>query len=107
MFILNFEDLAQLLAKNSSRSLTQCLLSRSFLGPGEGARWAEGGGDRGRLGAPTAAASALALAAVTQALVSEGSHGRPSGQGPGPGRGKYRTVSQIPQFTLNFVEFNL
>lgn len=40
-------------------------------------------------------------------LVSEGSHSRPSGQGPGPGRGKYRTVSQIPQFTLNFVEFNL
>ncbi|EHB07360.1 Potassium voltage-gated channel subfamily H member 6 [Heterocephalus glaber] len=70
MFILNFEDLAQLLAKNSSRSLTQRLLSRSFLG-------------------------------------SEGSHGRPGGQGPGPGRGKYRTVSQIPQFTLNFVEFNL
>ncbi|XP_031209251.1 potassium voltage-gated channel subfamily H member 6 isoform X2 [Mastomys coucha] len=70
MFILNFEDLAQLLAKSSSRSLTQRLLSHSFLG-------------------------------------SEGSHSRPSGQGPGPGRGKYRTVSQIPQFTLNFVEFNL
>ncbi|XP_073901489.1 voltage-gated inwardly rectifying potassium channel KCNH6 [Castor canadensis] len=70
MFILNFEDLAQLLAKSSSRSLTQRLLSHSFLG-------------------------------------SEGSHGRPGGQGPGPGRGKYRTVSQIPQFTLNFVEFNL
>ncbi|XP_041491841.1 potassium voltage-gated channel subfamily H member 6 isoform X3 [Microtus oregoni] len=70
MFILNFEDLAQLLAKSSSRSLTQRLWSHSFLG-------------------------------------SEGSHSRPSGQGPGPGRGKYRTVSQIPQFTLNFVEFNL
>ncbi|XP_036050336.1 potassium voltage-gated channel subfamily H member 6 isoform X3 [Onychomys torridus] len=70
MFILNFEDLAQLLAKSSSRSLTRRLLSHSFLG-------------------------------------SEGSHSRPSGQGPGPGRGKYRTVSQIPQFTLNFVEFNL
>ncbi|XP_059125749.1 potassium voltage-gated channel subfamily H member 6 isoform X3 [Peromyscus eremicus] len=70
MFILNFEDLAQLLAKSSSRSLTQRLLSHTFLG-------------------------------------SEGSHSRPSGQGPGPGRGKYRTVSQIPQFTLNFVEFNL
>uniref|UniRef100_A0A6J0D5H7 Potassium voltage-gated channel, subfamily H (eag-related), member 6 n=1 Tax=Peromyscus maniculatus bairdii TaxID=230844 RepID=A0A6J0D5H7_PERMB len=70
MFILNFEDLAQLLAKSSSRSLTQRLLTHSFLG-------------------------------------SEGSHSRPSGQGPGPGRGKYRTVSQIPQFTLNFVEFNL
>ncbi|XP_055448576.1 potassium voltage-gated channel subfamily H member 6 isoform X1 [Psammomys obesus] len=70
MFILNFEDLAQLLAKSSSRSLTQRLLSHSFLG-------------------------------------SEGSRSRPSGQGRGPGRGKYRTVSQIPQFTLNFVEFNL
>ncbi|CAO2645753.1 Potassium voltage-gated channel subfamily H member 6 [Lemmus lemmus] len=70
MFILNFEDLAQLLAKSSSRSLTQRLWSHSFLG-------------------------------------SEGSHSRPSGQGSGPGRGKYRTVSQIPQFTLNFVEFNL
>uniref|UniRef100_A0A8D2CLE3 Potassium voltage-gated channel subfamily H member 6 n=1 Tax=Sciurus vulgaris TaxID=55149 RepID=A0A8D2CLE3_SCIVU len=70
MFILNFEDLAQLLAKNSSRSLTQRLLSHSFLG-------------------------------------SEGSHGRTGGQGPGSSRGKYRTVSQIPQFTLNFVEFNL
>ncbi|XP_012515664.1 PREDICTED: potassium voltage-gated channel subfamily H member 6 isoform X2 [Propithecus coquereli] len=70
MFILNFEDLAQVLAKSSSRSLSQRLLSQSFLG-------------------------------------SEGSHGRPGGLGPGPGRGKYRTVSQIPQFTLNFVEFNL
>ncbi|XP_008844826.1 potassium voltage-gated channel subfamily H member 6 isoform X2 [Nannospalax galili] len=70
MFILNFEDLAQLLAKSSSRSLTQRLLSHSFLG-------------------------------------SEGSHSRPGGQGLGSGRGKYRTVSQIPQFTLNFVEFNL
>ncbi|XP_047292811.1 voltage-gated inwardly rectifying potassium channel KCNH6 isoform X10 [Homo sapiens] len=70
MFILNFEDLAQLLAKCSSRSLSQRLLSQSFLG-------------------------------------SEGSHGRPGGPGPGTGRGKYRTISQIPQFTLNFVEFNL
>ncbi|XP_023444089.2 voltage-gated inwardly rectifying potassium channel KCNH6 isoform X2 [Dasypus novemcinctus] len=70
MFILNFEDLAQLLAKSGSRSLSQRLLSPSFLG-------------------------------------SEGSHGRPGGQGPSPGRVKYRTISQIPQFTLNFVEFNL
>nr|XP_036853568.1 potassium voltage-gated channel subfamily H member 6 isoform X2 [Manis javanica] len=70
MFILNFEDLAQLLAKSGSRSLSQCLLSQSFLG-------------------------------------SEGSHSRPSAQGPGTGRVKYRTISQIPQFTLNFVEFNL
>ncbi|XP_019673644.2 potassium voltage-gated channel subfamily H member 6 [Felis catus] len=70
MFILNFEDLAQLLAKSERRSLSQCLLSQSFLG-------------------------------------SEGSHGRPGAQGPGTGRVKYRTISQIPQFTLNFVEFNL
>ncbi|XP_059854517.1 voltage-gated inwardly rectifying potassium channel KCNH6 isoform X3 [Delphinus delphis] len=70
MFILNFEDLAQLLAKRGSRSLSQRLLSQSFLG-------------------------------------SEGSHGRPGAQGPGQGRVKYRTISQIPQFTLNFVEFNL
>ncbi|XP_032285781.1 potassium voltage-gated channel subfamily H member 6 isoform X2 [Phoca vitulina] len=70
MFILNFEDLAQLLAKSEHRSLSQCLLSQSFLG-------------------------------------SEGSHGRPGAQGPGPGRVKYRTIGQIPQFTLNFVEFNL
>ncbi|KAG8505093.1 Potassium voltage-gated channel subfamily H member 6, partial [Galemys pyrenaicus] len=70
MFILNFEDLAQLLAKSGSRSLSQRLLSQSFLG-------------------------------------SEGSHGRPGAQGPGTGKVKYRTISQIPQFTLNFVEFNL
>ncbi|XP_012588556.1 PREDICTED: potassium voltage-gated channel subfamily H member 6 isoform X2 [Condylura cristata] len=70
MFILNFEDLAQLLAKSGSRSLSQRLLSQSFLG-------------------------------------SEGSHGRPGAQGPGKVKVKYRTISQIPQFTLNFVEFNL
>ncbi|XP_068833513.1 potassium voltage-gated channel subfamily H member 6 isoform X2 [Capricornis sumatraensis] len=70
MFILNFEDLAQLLAKRGSRSLSQRLLRQSFLG-------------------------------------SDGSHGRPAAQGPGAGRVKYRTISQIPQFTLNFVEFNL
>ncbi|XP_045743979.1 potassium voltage-gated channel subfamily H member 6 isoform X3 [Mirounga angustirostris] len=70
MFILNFEDLAQLLAKSEHRSLSQYLLSQSFLG-------------------------------------SEGSHGRPGAQGPGTGRVKYRTIGQIPQFTLNFVEFNL
>ncbi|XP_042639490.1 potassium voltage-gated channel subfamily H member 6 [Orycteropus afer afer] len=70
MFILNFEDLAQLLAKSGSHSLSQRLLSQSFLG-------------------------------------SEGCHGRQGGQGPGTGRVKYRTISQIPQFTLNFVEFNL
>uniref|UniRef100_A0A673VU24 Potassium voltage-gated channel subfamily H member 6 n=1 Tax=Suricata suricatta TaxID=37032 RepID=A0A673VU24_SURSU len=70
MFILNFEDLAELLAKSERRSLSQCLLSQGFLG-------------------------------------SEGSHGKTGAQGPGTGRVKYRTISQIPQFTLNFVEFNL
>ncbi|XP_030743954.1 potassium voltage-gated channel subfamily H member 6 isoform X2 [Echinops telfairi] len=70
MFILNFEDLAQLLAKRGSRSLSQRLLPQGFLG-------------------------------------SEGAHGRPAGQGSGSGRVKYKTISQIPQFTLNFVEFNL
>ncbi|XP_010854861.1 PREDICTED: potassium voltage-gated channel subfamily H member 6 [Bison bison bison] len=70
MFILNFEDLAQLLARRGSRSLSQRLLRQSFLG-------------------------------------SDGSHGRSGAQGPGAGRVKYRTISQIPQFTLNFVEFNL
>lgn len=35
MFILNFEDLAQLLAKSNSRSLTQRLMSHSFLGSGK------------------------------------------------------------------------
>lgn len=40
MFILNFEDLAQLLAKQGSCSLSQRLLSQSFLGSGEaGSRW--------------------------------------------------------------------
>lgn len=48
-----------------------------------------------------------AVTALTRALVSDGSHGRPGAQGPGAGRVKYRTISQIPQFTLNFVEFNL
>ncbi|XP_006833627.1 PREDICTED: potassium voltage-gated channel subfamily H member 6 isoform X2 [Chrysochloris asiatica] len=70
MFILNFEDLAQLLAKKGSHSLSQRLLSQGFLD-------------------------------------SEGSHSGPGRQGPGSGRIKYKTISQIPQFTLNFVEFNL
>lgn len=35
MFILNFEDLAQLLAKSGSRSLSQHLLSPSLLDSGE------------------------------------------------------------------------
>ncbi|XP_073739150.1 voltage-gated inwardly rectifying potassium channel KCNH6 isoform X2 [Callorhinus ursinus] len=44
---------------------------------------------------------------LAQLLAKKGSHGRPGAQGPGPGRVKYRTIGQIPQFTLNFVEFNL
>lgn len=63
----------------------------------------EGGASRGtRQGSRS-----LGLAALTLALLSEGSHGRPGAQGPGTSRVKYRTISQIPQFTLNFVEFNL
>ncbi|XP_027424413.1 potassium voltage-gated channel subfamily H member 6 isoform X2 [Zalophus californianus] len=44
---------------------------------------------------------------LAQLLAKKGSHGRPGAQGPGTGRVKYRTIGQIPQFTLNFVEFNL
>ncbi|XP_027729054.1 potassium voltage-gated channel subfamily H member 6 [Vombatus ursinus] len=72
MYILNFEDLAQLLAKSSSRSLTQHLLSQCFL---------NSECSRGKL-------SRRSSASDTDQL-------------------KYRTISQIPQFTLNFVEFNL
>ncbi|XP_038610376.1 potassium voltage-gated channel subfamily H member 6 [Tachyglossus aculeatus] len=71
MFILNFEDLAQLLAKPSNRTLSRSLLMPSFL--------------------------------------RSGSQGKVGGQALGPDAHsvKYRTISQIPQFTLNFVEFNL
>lgn len=69
-------------------------------------RWGTGGSGRGEWGTRWSSWS-LALAALTLALVSEGSHGRSGTQGPGTGRVKYRTISQIPQFTLNFVEFNL
>lgn len=65
-----------------------------------------GGGGRGEWGQQVEQL-VQAPAALTLALVSEGSHGRPGAQGPGTGRVKYRTISQIPQFTLNFVEFNL
>lgn len=104
MFILNFEDLAQLLAKSERRSLSQCLLSQSFPGSGEvGCRWWW----EGCVEVPDGAVGPLALAALILGLVSEGSHGRPGAQGPGTGRVKYKTIGQIPQFTLNFVEFNL
>lgn len=49
MFILNFEDLAQLLAKSNSRSLTQRLLSHSLLGSGECCQWVIVVGGGGRL----------------------------------------------------------
>lgn len=64
-------------------------------------------GSKRELGSPVGAAGTLTLTALILTLVSEGSHGRSGGQGSGSSRGKYRTVSQIPQFTLNFVEFNL
>ncbi|XP_042643248.1 potassium voltage-gated channel subfamily H member 6 isoform X4 [Tyto alba] len=70
MFILNFEDLAQLIAKSASRSLHQ-RLSQSWRG--------------------------------------EASHVKPNPPNSTSDSDlmKYRTISQIPQFTLNFVEFNL
>ncbi|XP_056670648.1 potassium voltage-gated channel subfamily H member 6 [Monodelphis domestica] len=72
MYILNFEDLAQLLAKSSSQSLTQHLLSQGFL---------SSECSSGKLGGQSSASDTDQV--------------------------KYRTISQIPQFTLNFVEFNL
>ncbi|XP_025915034.1 potassium voltage-gated channel subfamily H member 6 [Apteryx rowi] len=70
MFILNFEDLAQLVAKSAGRSLHQ-RLSHSWH--------------------------------------SEASHVKPNPPNSTSDSDlmKYRTISQIPQFTLNFVEFNL
>ncbi|XP_019379148.1 PREDICTED: potassium voltage-gated channel subfamily H member 6 isoform X2 [Gavialis gangeticus] len=70
MFILNFEDLAELMAKSASRSFHHRL---------------------------------------SQSWRSEASHVKPSPQNftSDSDLMKYRTISQIPQFTLNFVEFNL
>ncbi|KAM4884359.1 voltage-gated inwardly rectifying potassium channel KCNH6 [Sylvia borin] len=70
MFILNFEDLAQLIAKSTGRSLHR-RLSKS---------WSK-----------------------------EASHVKPNPPNSTSDSDlmKYRTISQIPQFTLNFVEFNL
>ncbi|XP_064895244.1 potassium voltage-gated channel subfamily H member 6 isoform X4 [Columba livia] len=70
MFILNFEDLAQLIAKSASRSLHRRL---------------------------------------SQSLRGETSHVKPNPPNSTSDSDlmKYRTISQIPQFTLNFVEFNL
>ncbi|XP_041906592.1 potassium voltage-gated channel subfamily H member 6 isoform X2 [Corvus kubaryi] len=70
MFILNFEDLAQLIAKSTGRSLHQRL---------------------------------------SQSWNKEASHVKlnPPNSTSDSDLMKYRTISQIPQFTLNFVEFNL
>ncbi|XP_062363877.1 potassium voltage-gated channel subfamily H member 6 [Cinclus cinclus] len=70
MFILNFEDLAQLIAKSTGRSLHQRLSHG----------WSK-----------------------------EASHVKPNPPNSTSDSDlmKYRTISQIPQFTLNFVEFNL
>ncbi|XP_032934850.1 potassium voltage-gated channel subfamily H member 6 isoform X2 [Catharus ustulatus] len=70
MFILNFEDLAQLIAKSTGRSLHQRLSHG----------WSR-----------------------------EASHVKPNPPNSTSDSDlmKYRTISQIPQFTLNFVEFNL
>ncbi|XP_071433162.1 voltage-gated inwardly rectifying potassium channel KCNH6 [Pithys albifrons albifrons] len=70
MFILNFEDLAQLIAKSSGRSLHHRL---------------------------------------SQGWSKEASHVKPNPPNSTSDSDlmKYRTISQIPQFTLNFVEFNL
>ncbi|XP_039943075.1 potassium voltage-gated channel subfamily H member 6 isoform X2 [Hirundo rustica] len=70
MFILNFEDLAQLVTKSPGRSLHQRLSKN----------WSK-----------------------------EASHVKPNPPNSTSDSDlmKYRTISQIPQFTLNFVEFNL
>ncbi|XP_053870387.1 potassium voltage-gated channel subfamily H member 6 [Malaclemys terrapin pileata] len=70
MFILNFEDLAELIAKSASRSLHQRL---------------------------------------SQGWRQEASQVKPNPQNSTSESDltRYRTISQIPQFTLNFVEFNL
>ncbi|XP_074835156.1 voltage-gated inwardly rectifying potassium channel KCNH6 isoform X2 [Carettochelys insculpta] len=70
MFILNFEDLAELIAKSASRSLHQRL---------------------------------------SQGWRQEASQVKPTPQNSTSDSDlmRYRTISQIPQFTLNFVEFNL
>ncbi|KAM9368906.1 voltage-gated inwardly rectifying potassium channel KCNH6 [Phaethornis superciliosus] len=70
MFILNFEDLAQVMAKRGSRNLHR-RLSQSWRGEASHVK----------LNPPNSTSDSDLM--------------------------KYRTISQIPQFTLNFVEFNL
>ncbi|XP_069808562.1 voltage-gated inwardly rectifying potassium channel KCNH6 isoform X4 [Dendropsophus ebraccatus] len=71
MFILNFEDLALLLARKANKTLHQRLTRAAFN--------------------------------------SEGSKVKPNflNSSADADLMRYRTISQIPQFTLNFVEFNL
>ncbi|XP_016849987.2 LOW QUALITY PROTEIN: potassium voltage-gated channel subfamily H member 6 [Anolis carolinensis] len=68
MFILNFEDLAAIIAKSARQSLHQRL---------------------------------------SQGWRSDSSYVKTSQNSTSDSDLKYRTISQIPQFTLNFVEFNL
>uniref|UniRef100_A0A6I8Q228 Potassium channel, voltage-gated eag-related subfamily H, member 6 n=1 Tax=Xenopus tropicalis TaxID=8364 RepID=A0A6I8Q228_XENTR len=71
MFILNFEDLALLLARKANRTLHQRLTRAAFHSE-----------------RPKTKANFLNSSSESDFM-------------------KYRTISQIPQFTLNFVEFNL
>ncbi|XP_053309347.1 potassium voltage-gated channel subfamily H member 6 [Spea bombifrons] len=72
MFILNFEDLALLLARKANRTLHQ-RLTRAAFNSAERSKMKPG-----------------FLNSTSESDLM-----------------KYRTISQIPQFTLNFVEFNL
>ncbi|XP_069490229.1 voltage-gated inwardly rectifying potassium channel KCNH6 isoform X2 [Ambystoma mexicanum] len=71
MFILNFEDLALLLARKANRTLHQRLTRAAYKSETSGLK-----------------PSFLNSASDSDLM-------------------RYRTISQIPQFTLNFVEFNL
>ncbi|XP_071654256.1 voltage-gated inwardly rectifying potassium channel KCNH6 isoform X3 [Patagioenas fasciata] len=95
MFILNFEDLAQLIAKSASRSLHR-RLSQSLRG---------GQGRRLKFSLP----SLRRLTIQRNSLPTKTSHVKPNPPNSTSDSDlmKYRTISQIPQFTLNFVEFNL
>ncbi|KAM8946625.1 voltage-gated inwardly rectifying potassium channel KCNH6 isoform 2-T2 [Pelodytes ibericus] len=72
MFILNFEDLAMLLARKANKTLHQRLTRAAF---------------------HSAQTSKMKPGFLNSTSESDFM--------------KYRTISQIPQFTLNFVEFNL
>ncbi|XP_030920239.1 potassium voltage-gated channel subfamily H member 6 isoform X2 [Geospiza fortis] len=95
MFILNFEDLAQLIAKSTGRSLHR-RLSHS---------WNKGEGRSLKFSLP----SLRRLKIQRKSLPTKASHVKPNPPNSTSDSDlmKYRTISQIPQFTLNFVEFNL